>query len=744
MTALCAHSYCDAQSRRPLLFGYIDYVSTDSGLQEIHYRKMVCKGVMIQNSLIKENTVAPLVEISAPLQKNKVKFLTVHGNVMYDFTYRSRMDTPYVQEDLKQHSERVWLDIMVREKYPIKLGFTARQSNSPLFRNFLDANFQFDKQVFQRNQRALLEKKITEAFPLKKILKDAENEIEKARALLKLAEKKIENNNSSQQQIEEKERAYGNRSTTVDNSEKQTQSLKKINDSLLKKRDAISGRVKNKYEREKMQVDSIKESIKTLSARADSMRMKLTKDIFKLKQQISKARQGRELADLAKEYGVKNEGEDKQTNMEKFLSGVNTLSIGRSMIDYTELTAQHIMISGINVEINPSYYAAFAAGKINYRFRDFLNRKLKNNNQYLLLGRFGLGDRNKKALIFTLFQGRKSQSEYAISDTISNDIGITGYSVEAIWRRDAFSFLSAEFAKSTKPISGAGTHAENTSVLLNFSDDANMGLNIKGETKFPKTSTRLGGYFRRTGQQFQSFSLFSYNSNQTAWQARVEQPFFKNRMSITGMLRQNDFSNVFTEKTYKASTVFKSVLLNIRIPRYPVISAGYYPGTQLYIIDKDRIRENAYYIINGSVVYNYKYKGIGMTSSFMYNRYINQSSDSGFLLYKGVNYYASQNIFLTRLQLQGSYAYNSQPFLRYHSIEGSGELSIRKWLRAGAGIKYNTVQHGTDYLGKRMQVSIEAKWFGGLQFQYEKSYLPTVTNTLFPIEMGRVIWFKNF
>jgi hypothetical protein len=54
--------------------------------------------------------------------------------------------------------------------------------------------------------------------------------------------------------------------------------------------------------------------------------------------------------------------------------------------DYSELTVQNIIISGINIEYNPSYYAAFATGKIDYRFRDFLGKYSNNNGQYITLG----------------------------------------------------------------------------------------------------------------------------------------------------------------------------------------------------------------------------------------------------------------------------------------------------------------------------------------------------------------------
>ncbi len=59
----------------------------------------------------------------------------------------------------------------------------------------------------------------------------------------------------------------------------------------------------------------------------------------------------------------------------------------------------------------------------------------------------------------------------------------------------------------------------------------------------------------------------------------------------------------------------------MRVPCWPSFSAGYYLGSQLYIIDKERIRENAYYIVNASVMHHYAAGNVRMLSSLLYNRY---------------------------------------------------------------------------------------------------------------------------
>jgi hypothetical protein len=149
-------------------------------------------------------------------------------------------------------------------------------------------------------------------------------------------------------------------------------------------------------------------------------------------------------------------------------------------------------------------------------------------------------------------------------------------------------------------------------------------------------------------------------------------------------------------------------------------------------------------MLNGSVIYAYKLRDFDMNTSFVYNRYINNATDSGFILYKGVNYTLSQTLQIGKLQTQGAYSRNHQVELDYFTLDANGDYEIGKRLKIGCGIKYNQVKHGQVYLGGSLEFSLDFKDFGGLQFQYEKSYLPTIQQTLYPITLGRVNWYKFF
>ncbi len=62
------------------------------------------------------------------------------------------------------------------------------------------------------------------------------------------------------------------------------------------------------------------------------------------------------------------------------------------MINYSELTAWNVALTGFNIEYNDGIYAALAACKIDYGFRDFLGKNTRQKGQNFLMGRVGVGD----------------------------------------------------------------------------------------------------------------------------------------------------------------------------------------------------------------------------------------------------------------------------------------------------------------------------------------------------------------
>ncbi len=662
---------------------------------------------------------------------NKTQDIAIHGNIQYDFLYRSFADTPYYQKDFRQHTVQASLTVTVKDKYPFHVNLVVRKSNSPFFKNFIDGGVLFDRLSYYKNIKQRLLTGIAKQMPEQSYLDAAKALLEKQIEKYNVLKSRLSTNGLTQQLIEERERIY-------------LRSMQLLSANETRKKvpaiDSLAEDLAKQVNEKRKELDSLQNNINRLRLQVDSMKNKITGGIALARQKINKAINPRELAKVSDEYGIK----EKKEKGEKFIADLKSIGIGRTILNYSELTARNVSLTGLNLEYNPRLYIAVAAGKIDYGFRDFFGRNNRSLNQHLLMGRLGLGDIEKRAIIFSVYTGRKANYGGIISDTLIGNILVTGYSIETIVKKDENTQFSAEIAKSTRPVTGRYADNKALSSLVHFSDKTNLGISIKGQTIIHETGTRLSGLFRKTGENFQSFSLFSYNTDQTAWMMKADQSFFKDKITFTGILRRNDFVNPFTEKTFKTTTVFASMQLTARIPKWPSLSMGYYPGSQLYIIDRNRIRENVYYILNGTVVHQYKLSGLRMVSSAIYNKYTTRGTDSGFINYSGSNYMLSQSISFQKLQLQGNLIYTDQEELQFFTAESNADYSITTMFRLGAGIKYNRVIAGNTYWGGTGQLMFDVKKIGTLQLQYDKSFLPTIQQTLFPVEVGRLTWFKNF
>lgn len=765
------------------------------------------------------NEPLPAIHEPRPVElitsKAHVPWISLHGTINYEYYYRSRIDTPFAQNNLEQHTERFFINGLIKNKYPFRITLASRQSNSPYFQNFADVSFQFDQTSFSSASKQQLISRLKKELPVAKQLSNLESNYRRNLTEVKDLEKWLNSSGTIQSMVEEREKALRDTyksaqssnisqisdrmkadSTNV-NIQQPTAALlnsnikdsiqgfvdaeasrfsgrhkkqndwlgdfKKTADSVISKQagmkqqmdslaaaraDSIrmagsryTNKVTELFESRKRKLDSLQKVLVHQKKQCDSIKGVLQKNVAYYTAAIRNAKSQFTLQKIADSTGLKL---DSLSKSDKRLISLRKLSLGRSVVDYSELTAQYISVTGINVEYNPRFYYALAAGKIDFRFRDFTNKRANSSGQYLLLGRIGYGDKDRKALIFSVFQGRKNQSNFIINDSVSNSISLFGYSVEGLVKWNDRTKFVAEFAKSTTPAIGSIPISKQFNTLWNFSDNSNAAYYLRGETFLEPTDTRLSGYYKNIGRNFQSFGLFSMNTNQEIWQLKLEQPLFKNRISFTGMLRKNDFQSPLVNQTIQSATLFKSAQLMIRFPKWPVVSLGYMPGSQLYFVDNQRINQSVFYIANASAMYRYQWSGISMFSSVLYSRHISESKDSGWLFSNGLTWNVIQQVTIRRLDLSGQYSFSSIPSLKYHTLDASASFNWTNRIRLGAGLKYNQSDRSEHYWGGKLMVDADFKGLGNLIVQYDRSYLPTNQALLLPVESGKVIWIKKF
>lgn len=733
----------------------------------------VCKGYSfvypisptIEISSNEKNTQAFILPI-----KKRPQLLQVKGNILYDVNYRSRIDTPYAEKNIYQHTLQTRLDFVYKEQYPFKIYLTTRFSNSSLFRKYTDLNFQYRKTDFVRllKQRII---KVAESYILSRT-----NELDSLRRLIDLKKANIATLSHSLQKpdirqrlVEDRERQlFGNGTqkskgdVTGDNPDLQNRIIprgeskfRSIFQNISKDTTAANntGRDKQKFYSYKDSLDDKKKMLDSLITELDKTQkhynnltsvQQLNQE--KWKNDINNTNDANSLTQKLHELHIPDTVLPKGY---KTLHSIQSFNIGRSMVNYSELSVKDISITGIQAEYNPHYYYAFAAGKVDYRFRDYIIPGHSRSNQYLALFRFGKGTRNGNHIIFTYYTGKRQFFNSSIA-LQSNDLipayNLAGITIEGFYRLNRNVSLIMEVAKSTMPYYSLDSLQKKNwmNSVIRFKDASNEAYSVVLNSYFPKTQTRLSGNIRYTGANFQSFSTFTTGASQTRWSARLEQAIFKKKLTIFSSLQQNDYNNPFVTTTYKSSSVLASLQATLRIRKWPFLSVGYYPSYQLIKINNN-YSENRYYTLVGNSGYYYHIHSVQLSSYIVFSKFYNGANDSGFVYFNSKNLLISQTAAIRRIsfQLNGSLSVNTGYTI--YTIENNDQFTISRLLSVGGGLKMIKQTLLNNLLwGYSGNIRLNIPKLGDIQLISDKGYIPGLDRRLVTNSMGRLTYFKTF
>ena len=766
-----ATAVCGQDLRRSLLKQSFTKTSDSSGSVPMQFpaTRLACKGSLQQQFFIPLRVKDSSRLTAAPLPRPS-SFLTVHGNILYSVDYRSNIDTPYAEKNIYQHTVQTYLDVTVKDHYPIRVYLTNRFSNSGLFRNFSNLNFQFNQQQFKQQVRDNIKNQLRQRAAFKDSLPALRQLQEQQQVYLEL-QQWLKSPATHQRMVETKEAdAWARKqlakkpglpatdsllagiakpSLPINNARlralwpgKQAKKLP-VDTSALHKADTLTSRYEafmQLYERKKQQADSVKKKLIVLEAKYNELRQKRNLGLEQAAidqlndvRQLESKMQTLDLPDSSLPKGYKT------------LFALRSFGLGRNMVDYSELSAKNISVTGVQVEFNPSYYLAVASGKIDYRFRDYIVRR-DDQRQYMNIIRAGKGMRDGNHLIFTTYFG--SRQLYNAGTNVQGaavpNFNLVGYTVEGHYQLTTTTSLVAEIAKSSLPY----YNTNKTGLLsdaVQFSDRSNEAYSLKLTSFIPSTATRVTGSYRHIGSNFQSFSIFTTGAAQTNWTARVDQPFFKRRLNISGSLRTNDFVNPYIGNNFSSNTVFKSLQATLRIKKWPTVSLGYSPSSQLTKLSDDQFSENLFYTMTANASHFYKYRKTLFNSTVVYSRFYNKASDSGFVYFNTKNLLFSQNAFIGKLSVQANFSVSANTDYTLYVGEGSGQYQFKEWLSAGAGIKYNAhPAYEQVLLGYSANATIKVSKIGEFRLMVDKGFIPGSNKQLVGNDVGRFAYFRTF
>lgn len=712
---------------------------------------------------------SPNSSISNLQVTSRKPLLKISGNVLYDLNYRSRIDTPYAENNIYQHTIQTRLDLLYKDTYPLKLYFTSRFSNSPFFRNYTDFNVRFNPSDFKRiAKQQLIES--AKQWLLKKSgrLDSLYHLIEAKKMALSSLRQSLDKPDLRQKIVEDREKELYNtkrQSSSLDIDEakymaidsaksvlkgKLTNKVFKSGDSTGNNFDTITAtytRYQDSLERKRQVIDSLERDLQKLEKQYRTVKSAGEQDFADLKRQIEDEKDVSKLTDKLHQLNLPDTVLPKGYKM---LSGIQSLNIGRSMADYTELSVKNISITGLQVEYNPRYYYAIAIGKVDYRFRDYIVHNHTRTNQYVALFRFGKGTKNGNHVFLTYYTGKRQlfNASVAMQDSIRiPGYNLAGITIEGVYKINRNITVVGEIAKSTIPYFSLDSVQRNKwmNSIGKITSRSNEAYSVKLFSFFPKTLTRFTGNLIYTGADFQSFSTFTTGAAQLRWMARLEQPFFKKQLTVISTLQKNNYSNPFIATAYKSSSLLTSVQANLRVKKYPTVSLGYFPAYQLTKTGDNYYSESRYYTLTGSAGYAYRLQEAQLSSYIVYSRFYNETNDSGFVYYNSKNVLLSQSLNFKRysLLINGSLSTGSDYTLR--TLESSLQVYINKIISLGGGLKmisYNLLP--MMQWGYSGNLTLNIPKVGDIQLMADKGFIPGVNKQLAENKTGRLIFYKTF
>jgi hypothetical protein len=695
----------------------------------------------------------PVPVAKQPVENNRVPLLRVTGNILYDVNYRSRIDTPYAENNVYQHTVQTRLDLVYKERYPFKLYVTTRFSNSSLFRKYTDLNFQFNQSEFKWNIKQRLWNSV------QSYMASRSGKLDSLKRLIETKKKTINNLSQSlqapdvtQKIVEEKEKELlAKRSGTGARTRQlPVDSLKERISDAKDKISSEAGKIdqyKDSITAKKQQLDSLQTELEAIENLYRKLKFNDELNLAVVKKQIES---GNDLPALAAQLQQLNIPDTVLPKGYKTLSSLQTLSVGRSTADYTELSVRNVSITGLQVEYNPRYYYALAVGKVDYRFRDYIVPNGVRSKQYVALARFGKGMKNGNHLYLTYYTGKRQFFNASIASQAGGSIPeykLAGITLEGQYRLNRNITLIGEVAKSTMPYYSVDSLQRKSwmSSVSNFSERSNEAVAVNLLSYFPKTHTRFTGNLRYTGANFQSFSTFTTGASQLKWLGRVEQPLFKKQLTIVSSLQQNDYNNPFLGTTYKSSSLLASFQATARIKKWPVLSVGYYPSYQLIKTGDDQYSETRYYIMTGSAGYYYNINETQLSTYAVYSRFYNEMSDSGFVYYNSRNLLLSQNVAFGRFSFMLNASLSTSTEYDMYTLENNVQVAVSKIVSVGAGakmIRYSLLPE--KQWGYNASLTLRIPRLGDLQLMTDKGFLPGVNRQLAENRVGRLTYYKTF
>lgn len=482
---------------------------------------------------------------------------------------------------------------------------------------------------------------------------------------------------------------------------------------LLKRKDSLE-RMMRKYE------DSI-----------SLYKKNFNKEIDSLNKELDEVQTATQLDKYQKEHGIKDTAlKGGWTN----LMMKTNLRFGKFILNGSELTVNNIFLHGFSLKYGDEKFIQLSAGYYDFAFREMFNLRrdtARSSKQSIISIRAGKTDgKNLQAINF--YAGKKQKP-----GSVNNEFyTVAGISLERKIYFNKNLDIDLEIAKSTTRYNSL-TEKKNSAFedLLGNMNPKTLGGNISGRLYLPATKTDAELNYKYLGLQFESFNASQYFNPQNNLAARINQPLFGRKLTLTSGIRYTDFKSYGISTNLKSKTLFGTFTATMRVKKLPVFSLGYYPGSQLYLVEGNKLYEYYYYILNATASHYFTLKKLPIQAVFAYNKFFNKYTDS---LVNGSQ--SCYSFFLTtwagRFSYQLNYSRQVAAVISLSTVEAGINYGGNK-VKIGGTLKWN-LSGQVSKLGYTSNIGMFFNKIGTVSLLYDRSFLPERTGVIIPVTTGQL------
>lgn len=699
---------------------------------------------------------------SSPEQKRKL-LLTGSGDISYQHFSRNSSSDNLVLLNSSSDIATLRLNLVYKETYPFSIFFRYNESSPFQLDNQYEFNVSFDNRGYKELIRDKIAGIIKNKFLQKQVflLKNYERvfkQFEEQKQILQSpvylqqsVQRRIQNPNlPSVPLLPSINGIQDNNPIGIINGS--LPGLTSIPDPLARLRsfersipsvDELKKKIKDSVEE---RISGVKEDIHgSLERRRDSLQGLLKKyedslALYKDKYNKQLDSVNKELSELTSTEQIKKYADRRglkdslaKNRWSDILMKTN-IRFGKFILNNSELTVNNIFLHGASIKYGDEKFIQLSAGYYDFAFREMFNlgRDTANRSKQSVIGiKLGKTDgKNLSAVNF--YVGKKTKSGSANGELRT----VAGISIERNFYFSKNLKLNLELAKSTTRVNSLADKQEPAikDLVSRFSTRTIGGY---GSLKvfLPKTKTDAELNYRYWGQQFESFNASQYFNPQTNLAAKISQQFFNRKLYITSGIRYTDFRSYGIASNMKSKTLFASVNATMRIKKLPIISVGYYPGSQLYWVDNSKLYEYFYYILNTTASHYFTAGKIPMQTVFTWNKFFNKYTDS--LVNSSQSFY---NIFWSawagKFSYQASYSFQDIETGSLSTAEAGLTYGGTKF-KLGGSLKWNFSTE-TMRMGYTGNLGLLLNKIGTINFIYDRSFLPERTGKFIPVTTGEL------